>query len=85
VMRPRYVPCSAVSLAPRCWHGDLRHWKLEVLSHRPVRHCLRQAPELNCQAVMYRLAVMPGVDNVSPDDGIGHFSDRAPILSGAHL
>jgi hypothetical protein len=39
-----------------------------------VRHSPRQASQLDRQAGTYRLAVMPGVDYVSPDEGIRSYA-----------
>jgi hypothetical protein len=67
-----------------------------TLSPSPVRHGPRQASELNSQATTYYLAVMPGVDHVSPEEGIDvesggwpvhtpYLIQRAPNLRGQTL
>jgi len=42
----------------------------EQVSPRPVRHFPRQASQLKSRICLTILAVMPGVGNVSPDEGI---------------
>lgn len=64
---------QSLSLA-KLWVGRIINSRADSLeqgiSPSPVRHGPRQASELNSQATTYYLAVMPGVDHVSPEEGI---------------